>query len=166
MTFRHCSGLQPLLGWGQSRRANKAVQPANRNEGAIAAFTTKQTEQTELEVAVAELIVKAYDRLLAFLDALWEEDRDSDLGALLGAMQRSSDGQLLDPGLYEDWKDCLRNPPATLCEEYEAANRFIERAARTWITDSDYLTRLPERMRSTERERLYLILERLMSREE
>lgn len=100
------------------------------------------------------IIPDSYIRAFVFLDRLWEQEHDDDLGALLGGMQLCDSDvgpSPFDPAFLEDWNIQAHMIPDD--DGYETLVRFL-RAKADWSPDSGYISRLADRMAKMEREQM------------
>jgi hypothetical protein len=94
----------------------------------------------------------SYRHAFAFLDIIWHNEKDDDLGALLGSMQICEGDQGLstfDSAFLNDWNALAKQTHGD--DGYETLIKFLQSKA-DWSAKSNYLSRLSVRMKSTERE--------------
>lgn len=50
---------------------------------------------------------EAFRAMAAFLELCWERGRSEEIATLLGSLATQPDGKPADPGLAQDWADCV-----------------------------------------------------------
>ncbi|EAZ90474.1 hypothetical protein [Crocosphaera chwakensis] len=50
---------------------------------------------------------EAYTAMYAYLVKIYEMTQSDDIGSLLGSMSTLSDGEIVDPAIWDDWLQCI-----------------------------------------------------------
>jgi hypothetical protein len=52
---------------------------------------------------------EAFQTMIAFLEAYYEQTQADDIGALLGSLQLLEDGKPADPAMWQDWIEAYQS---------------------------------------------------------